>query len=94
MADARAHLIVSGRVQGVFFRYETQKTAVDLGLKGWVRNRTDGSVELLAEGDKKKIEQLIAWCWQGPSMAKVDNVEVDWQAPTGEYHEFKVARTA
>ena len=94
MAEARVHLIVIGRVQGVFFRYETQKTASNLGLKGWVRNRMDGSVEVLAEGDQKKIEQLIGWCRQGPALAKVDDLQIDWQAPTGEYHGFKVERTA
>ena len=93
MAEARAHLVVSGRVQGVFFRYKTQQTASGLGLKGMVRNRMDGCVELIAEGDKKKIEQLISWCWQGPDMARVDNVEIDWQEPTGEYYAFKVERS-
>jgi acylphosphatase len=94
MEEARAHLVVFGRVQGVFFRHETQQTASGLGLKGMVRNRMDGSVEVIAEGDRKKIEQLISWCWQGPDMARVDNVEIGWEEPTGEYDAFKVGRTA
>jgi acylphosphatase len=93
MTEARAHLVVSGRVQGVCFRYETQKTALELGLKGMVRNRMDGSVEVVAEGDKKIIEQLIGWCWQGPDMARVDEVEVKWEEPTGDYSGFKVEQT-
>jgi len=91
--NARANIIVKGWVQGVFFRYETQKTASSLGLVGWVRNLRDGSVEVLAEGPKDKLEELIAWCRHGPAMARVENVEVSWQSPTGEYYAFKVERT-
>jgi acylphosphatase len=81
-------------VQGVFFRYETQKTASGLGLTGWVRNRRDGSVEIIAEGPKAKVEELIAWCWKGPAMARVENVDISWEGSTGEYYAFNVERSA
>jgi acylphosphatase len=92
--DSRVHLFIKGWVQGVFFRYETQNTANRLGLKGWVRNLKDGSVEVVAEGPKKNLEQLIAWCWKGPPLARVEKVEVSWESPTGEYIAFKVERGA
>lgn len=93
MPGARVHLIVKGRVQGVFFRYETQSVGTRLGVAGWVRNRRDGSVEVLAEGDKKKLEELVKWCHKGPAMARVDSVEVSWEAPTGEFYSFELKPT-
>lgn len=69
------HMIISGRVQGVFFRASTRDQATRLGLTGWVRNRNDGDVELVACGDMKKIKQLEAWLWQGPKFAKVTEVK-------------------
>ena len=72
------HLFVHGRVQGVFFRASTQKTAEGLGLTGWVKNCSDGSVEIHAEGDKEKLEELIAWCRQGPPSASVSDIDLDW----------------
>ena len=80
-------------MQGVFFRHETQKTANGLGLSGWVRNRHDGSVEIIAEGEKAKVEELVGWCWKGPAMARVENVEVAWKDPTGEFRGFNVERS-
>ena len=93
MANVRVHLEIRGRVQGVFFRAETVDQAVGLGLVGWVRNRRDGSVEVVAEGERALLEQLIAWCWKGPALARVSQVEVEWMEPTGEFHEFRVAYT-
>jgi acylphosphatase len=72
------HLFVRGRVQGVFFRASTQKTAEGLGLTGWVKNYSDGSVEIHAEGDKEKLEELIVWCRQGPPSASVADIDLDW----------------
>jgi len=84
MSDTGAvHLFVRGRVQGVFFRASAQKTAEGLGLTGWVKNCGDGSVEIHAEGDKEKLEELIAWCRQGPPMASVSDVDLDWIEPAG-----------
>lgn len=68
------HIIVEGRVQGVFYRASTQSTALSLGLGGWVRNLSDGSVEIRAEGQEDSLERLITWCWQGPPGAVVRDV--------------------
>jgi acylphosphatase len=88
--NSRAHILVSGRVQGVFFRDNTRRWASSLHLKGWVRNLTDGRVEVLAEGDKDKIEALIARLREGPPMAYVENVEVNWKEYKGEFTDFRI----
>ena len=77
----RARIVVRGRVQGVAYRASTLRKARDLGLTGWVRNLPDGSVELEAQGDPAAIDALLAWCHQGPPMARVTAVEVDELAP-------------
>jgi len=69
------HIRVAGRVQGVWFRANTQKTAQDLGLEGWVRNLPDGSVEIHVQGDDRSVNRLLSWCYQGPSGARVDKVD-------------------
>lgn len=75
--SARVRVIVSGRVQGVFFRESTRRKAVELGLCGWVRNLPDQSVEWVAEGDHSGLQALIQWCRAGgPPMARVDRVDV------------------
>lgn len=75
---AKAHVKVKGRVQGVFYRQSTRAAAEKLGLSGWVRNLTDGSVEAEIKGPKDKVEELILWLRSGPPSARVDRVEVDW----------------
>ena len=85
---ARISIIISGRVQGVFFRYKTKHEAEKLGLTGWVRNNGDGSVEILAEGDKDKLEELVKWCKEGPRSAQVKNVEVKWLLYLEEFKKF------
>ena len=90
MSKVRAHLIVNGRVQGVFFRAETRDQAAILGLTGWVKNRPDRSVEVVAEGSRERIEKLIDWCRQGPPRADVSDVNVVWEEYTGEFDEFKI----
>ena len=87
---ARAHIFVSGWVQGVFFRDNTQKWASSLSLTGWVRNLKDGQVEVMAEGEKEHIEDLIGKLREGPSLARVENVEVEWEDYKGEFSDFKV----
>jgi len=87
---ARIFMIIKGRVQGVFFRYKTQQEAQKLGLNGWVKNNGDGSVEILAEGDKDKLEELIEWCKEGPRSAQVEKVEVKWQKYVGEVEGFEI----
>jgi len=87
---ARISMLINGQVQGVFFRLKTKEEADKLGLTGWVKNNSDGSVECLAQGDKDKLVQLIDWCKKGPEAAKVENVEVKWQTYSGEFHGFKI----
>lgn len=90
MEKARAHVIITGKVQGVFFRASTQDEAVRLGLTGWVKNLPDGSVEAVFEGDKEKIEEIIAWCHKGPPWARVKEVKVKWEPYQKEFERFSV----
>ena len=82
--QARAHVIVSGIVHGVFFRANTKEKADSLGLNGWVRNTPEGKVEAVFEGDKDKIEEVLNFCKTGPSGAVVKDVDVRWEEPKGE----------
>ncbi|RLI27125.1 MAG: acylphosphatase [Candidatus Hecatellales archaeon] len=86
----RAHVYVSGLVQGVFFRWHTREEALRLGVKGWVRNLPDGRVEAVFEGEKEAVEQMLEFCRRGPPGAEVENVEVRWEKPTGEFSTFKI----
>jgi acylphosphatase len=88
--EKRAHIFVSGRVQGVFFRDHTQRWASSLGLTGWVRNLYDGRVEAVVEGESEKIEELIAKLRQGPPMADVTNLELTWENSKGEFEGFRI----
>jgi len=88
--SVRAHLVIRGRVQGVFFRGSMQDEAERLGAAGWVRNRRDGSVEAEVEGERAPVEALIAWARHGPSGARVDDVTVEWLPPRGERGGFAV----
>jgi acylphosphatase len=91
MADkARVHVVIEGRVQGVFFRASTRDEARARGLAGWVRNLPDGRVEARFEGDKRVVENMLAWCRQGPPYAYVSRVEVEWQAYVGDLTDFKI----
>jgi acylphosphatase len=80
----RVRVRISGRVQGVFFRAEARSRAESLGLAGWARNAADGSVEAVFEGDEGRVRSMVDWCRRGPSGARVDNVEVETEEPTGE----------
>ena len=86
----RAHVYVNGRVQGVFFRSETQDEAMRHGLTGWVRNLADGRVEAVFEGEKELVEKLIDFCRRGLLGARVTNVEVVWESYAGEFRGFRV----
>ncbi|MEA1904390.1 MAG: acylphosphatase [Candidatus Hadarchaeota archaeon] len=86
----RAHVHVSGRVQGVFFRYETKEIADRLGIEGWVRNTQDGRVEAVFEGEKEKIEEMLNFCHRGPPGASVSDVKVERQEPKGEFTGFGI----
>jgi len=86
----RAHVYISGRVQGVFFRDSTRHLARQYGVAGWVRNLPDGRVEAVFEGEKDAVQRLIDWCHQGPPGARVDRVDVEWQEYTGAFTDFMV----
>jgi acylphosphatase len=88
----RATLQVTGQVQGVNFRSSTKAEADALCLTGWVRNRPDGSVEVVIEGPKGAAQQLIDWCQHGPVLARVEGLTIEWQAASGEFSEFKIHR--
>jgi acylphosphatase len=90
---ARLHAIIEGRVQGVGFRYFVVEVAELLGVYGWVRNRWDNTVEVLAEGDRAVLEKLLDALGRGPRGAYVSGVKVDWEKSTGEFHSFRVAMT-
>ncbi len=89
---ARARLIVRGRVQGVFFRASTCEQARRCHVCGWVRNLADGGVEIVAEGDRHSVQELIAWCHRGPAGAYVTQVEVTEEPHTGAFHTFDIRR--
>jgi acylphosphatase len=80
----RAHAVIHGRVQGVFFRGDMRERARSLGVNGWVRNNADGTVEAVLEGADDRLELLLSWCRRGPAGARVDDVDVDWEEPRGE----------
>ncbi|MEE9464985.1 MAG: acylphosphatase [Candidatus Neomarinimicrobiota bacterium] len=87
----RLRIIVSGRVQGVGFRWATQKTAQQLGVNGYVRNLPSGDVEIVIEGDEVSVERMISWARQGPAFARVDNLKMDEIPGPAEYTGFRVA---
>ena len=90
MTNARVRAYVTGHVQGVYYRAETRQQACNLGLTGWVKNLPDGQVEILAEGEKQRVRQLIVWCRQGPPRSHVDQVEEFTEEYTGDYDSFEI----
>ena len=88
--NIRCHVIISGKVQGVFFRSSTKGTAIKLGSTGWVRNGVDGNVEAVFEGKKESIEQMIDWCRKGPELARVMDIDIKSERYTGEFKSFEV----
>lgn len=88
----RAHVLVSGRVQGVYYRSYAVDKARELGLAGWVRNRFDGRVEAVLEGEEEAVRKMVDWCHQGSPSSRVDKVEVRWEEATGEFVDFRIAR--
>lgn len=84
------HVIIRGRVQGVGFRYSLHGEAVDYGLSGWVRNRSDGAVEAEFEGPRPTLEAMLSWCRQGPRMARVDSIDETWGSGEAKYQGFHV----
>ena len=86
----RVHILISGRVQGVFFRDNTRKQAQKLGIFGWVRNLEDNRVEAVFEGKKEKLEKILEWAKKGPMFARVDNIDIQWQEYKNEFQNFEV----
>ncbi len=86
----RAHIIIRGLVQGVFFRASAQRIAQENSVTGWVKNRFDGRVEAVVEGEKEDVEETIQWCRQGSSGAHVDEVSLNWEDFKGEFNSFSI----
>jgi acylphosphatase len=87
---ARAHVVVSGFVQGVMFRETTKRRADSFNVTGWVSNRDDDKVEALFEGEENDVKAMVEFCRRGPPMAKVTNAEVEWQTYVGEFDSFEI----
>lgn len=90
MPRVRAHVIAEGRVQGVFFRSYTQERAYQWGIAGWVKNRSDGKLEAVFEGEEEKVKKMVDWCRKGPPGAHVVDVKVSWEEATGEFDSFQI----
>ena len=90
MAKTRAHVLVSGKVQGVFFRQNTRRQAKVRGVTGWVRNTVDGDVEAVFEGEEQAVNEIVDYCRHGPSFAKVENIQVAYEPYKGEFKDFSV----
>jgi len=86
----RFRVIVTGRVQGVSFRYYTLEMAQELGVLGFVRNQWNGTVEIVAEGQESSLRRLVTWLHSGPRWARVTDVDVTWEDPIGEFRKFEV----
>ena len=90
MAIKCVQISIRGRVTGVYFRASTQREAKRLGISGWVRNRNDASIEILAEGEEDAIKELVSWSHHGPSAARVENVDVRYRSYSGDYSDFRI----
>jgi acylphosphatase len=88
--NARVHLLISGEVQGVFFRANTRRVAKEIGVTGWVRNLPNGMVEVVAEGRKPQLDRLIEFCKKGPEGARVDDIVIEWEKYKGEFKDFQI----
>lgn len=86
----KAHIFVSGRVQGVFFRSETRHEAKKRGVNGWIRNLRDGRVEAVFEGEKEAVKRLIEFCKRGSHGARVTHVDVKWESYTDKFEDFQI----
>lgn len=94
MENVRAHLYIKGKVQGVFFRQSMKEIAVRYGVRGWVRNRSDGrTVEAVLEGPRDAVAKVIEWAKIGPPGARVEEVEVNWEEYKGEFQDFRILPT-
>ena len=92
MVEKRVHIVVIGKVQGVFYRASTVDTARSLGLKGWVRNLSNGNVEIIAEGAETDLIKLYEWCKTGPRNAMVRDIDISWDTAEHSFTDFNIAR--
>ena len=90
MTGKKLHVLISGRVQGVFFRAATREHANRLSLRGWVRNLPDGRVEALFEGEEERLKEILGWCHQGPPGSLPEEVESRWEKGAGEFKDFRI----
>ncbi len=90
MEKIAVHVFISGRVQGVGYRYSTLYKAQSLGITGWVRNTYDRKVEAFFEGDEKAVDEMLKWCQQGPSMSFVSNIEMHRKPYKGDFRDFSI----
>ena len=86
----QTHVIISGKVQGVWFRLNTKNKAEQLNLNGWVRNTNDGKVEAVFEGEERDINEMIKWCYEGPPLANVKNVNIETKSPSNCFDKFEI----
>jgi len=90
LKGVRAHVIVTGLVQRVYYRVMVRQEACTLGITGWVKNRPDGTVEAMFEGEEEKVVKLIDWCRQGTPASKVSSVQIEWGDFRSEYQNFRI----
>ncbi len=90
MDMVRARVMISGLVQGVYFRANTRDAAREHGVAGWVKNNSNGTVEAMLEGRRQDVEKVIEWCRIGPASARVDGCDIEWREHTGEFNDFIV----
>ncbi|HIE52181.1 MAG TPA: acylphosphatase [Armatimonadetes bacterium] len=90
MGEIRAHVYISGRVQGVLFRDSLRWFAREQGVTGWVRNLRDGRVEAVIEGPREAVEKTVRWCYYGPPRARVEDVQVEWGPSRHEFNDFRI----
>lgn len=90
MEKVRAHVVIGGRVQGVCYRLEARRAALERGVQGWVRNLPDGRVEAVIEGSESDVKSMVKWCKAGPSLARVTELTLDWDTYMGEFEDFEI----
>ena len=90
LSNIRAHLIIVGKVQGVYFRKYTQEISIKNKVSGWVRNLKNGDVECILEGLSSNVEKVIEWCHTGPKNSRVDKIDIHYETYTGEFQDFKI----
>ena len=90
--NKRVHLIITGRVQGVWYRSYTKDKAQKIGLTGWIRNLENGDVEAIFEGEEKAIEEMIVWCYSGSPLAEIDDIQTMYEKFSDEFEEFTIQK--